>query len=111
MKIRDLVTNWGRPDLKERITKHVDLKLRVGDVAKLAALAELYNRHEAELISDLLQAALEEVEEAFPYVEGSKIIARDEEGDPIYEDSGLTPRFQSLTKKHLQENEGFQTSA
>ncbi len=34
-----------------------------------------------------------------PYVAGSKVISTDEQGDPVYEDVGLTPRFTELTRK------------
>ena len=35
-----------------------------------------------------------------PYVAGQRVIATDEQGDPVYEDSGPTPRFIELTRKH-----------
>ncbi len=36
---------------------------------------------------------------AMPYEPGPKIISRDDQGDPVYEDVGLTPRFVELTRK------------
>jgi len=47
-------------------------------------------------------AALEELEASFPYVKGQQVIATDEEGDPLYEDIGPTPRFLALSRRHLQ---------
>jgi hypothetical protein len=44
--------------------------------------------------------ALDAVEATFPYEQGSRIIAEDELGDPVYEDTGLTPRFLALSRKH-----------
>ena len=37
-----------------------------------------------------------------PYVAGSKVIATDDQGDPIYEDTGPTPRFIELTRRNQQ---------
>ena len=34
-----------------------------------------------------------------PYVPGKKVISTDEQGDPLYEDAGLTPRFTELTRQ------------
>ena len=34
-----------------------------------------------------------------PYEPGPKVISRDDQGDPVYEDAGLTPRFIELTRK------------
>ncbi|MNP72636.1 hypothetical protein D3C76_1692300 [compost metagenome] len=54
-----------------------------------------------ELLGELVAAALEELEASFPYVQGRQVIATDEEGDPLYEDIGPTPRFLSLSRQHL----------
>ena len=35
-----------------------------------------------------------------PYVAGKRVISTDEQGDPIYEDVGPTPRFMQLTREH-----------
>jgi len=35
-----------------------------------------------------------------PYVPGQKVISTDEQGDPVYEDAGLTPRFVDLTRRN-----------
>jgi hypothetical protein len=42
---------------------------------------------------------LDEVAAAMPYEPGPKIISRDDQGDPVYEDVGLTPRFVELTRE------------
>lgn len=68
----------------------------------MRALADLCPRHPIEtIIADLLGAALQEVESRLPYQRGEKIIALDEEGDPLYEDTGPTPRFLELSRLHL----------
>ena len=45
----------------------------------------------------------EELEESFPYVQGQHVVATDEEGDPLYEDVGPTPRFLALSRRHLED--------
>jgi len=56
-----------------------------------------------ELLGELVAAALEELEASFPYVQGQKVISTDEEGDPLYEDIGSTPRFLALSRRHLRD--------
>ena len=51
------------------------------------------------IITDLLHAGLDEIAAAMPYERGPKVISRDDQGDPLYEDIGLTPRFVELTRK------------
>jgi hypothetical protein len=59
------------------------------------------------LLGELVAAALEELETSLPYVKGSKVVAVDEQGDPLYEDIGPTPRFLALSRQYLQRlNEG-----
>ncbi len=69
---------------------------------RLAALIDMYPKRTAEeLLGELVAAALEELEASFPYVQGRQVIATDEEGDPLYEDIGPTPRFLTLSRQHL----------
>ena len=35
-----------------------------------------------------------------PYVAGKRVISTDEQGDPVYEDVGPTPRFMALAREH-----------
>lgn len=103
MKFRELLETWERSAGERRMPKAYEVRLSIHDAAKLATLAEMFpGRSEQDIITDLLSTALDEIEAAFPYVQGNRIVAEDEHGDPIYEDVGLTPRFQSLTRKHLQ---------
>ncbi|MET1077832.1 MAG: pilin assembly protein [Pseudomonas sp.] len=104
MKIRDLVRQWEQ-NASGRLTRspyqvHLDLEA----AARLAALAEMYPKRSPEaLLGELIGAALEELEASLPYVKGSKVVATDEQGDPLYEDIGPTPRFLALSRKHLRE--------
>lgn len=79
---------------------HLDIEA----AARLAALAEMYpKRSPEELMGELLGAALEELEASFPYIQGQHVVATDEEGDPLYEDVGPTPRFLALSRRYLQD--------
>ncbi|MCQ4348744.1 pilin assembly protein [Pseudomonas stutzeri] len=103
MKIRDLVGEWEL-SAKGRLSKKTySIPLDLESAARLAALAEMYpKRRTEELLGELVGVALQELEESFPYVKGSKVVATDEQGDPLYEDAGPTPRFLALARKHLE---------
>ena len=108
MKISDVVQHWETSSSGALTVREYRVRLPLRDAARIAALAEMYPiRSETEIISELLSAALDELEQAMPYVAGSQVIAEDDQGDPIYEDVGPTPRFIALTEKRMQalENE------
>jgi hypothetical protein len=104
MKIRELAQHW-EASAKGRLTDTgYNIHLDVESAARLAALTEMYPKHHPEeLLGELIGAALEELEASFPYVKGNKVIATDEEGDPLYEDVGATPRFLALSRQRLQD--------
>ncbi|MFV3369690.1 pilin assembly protein [Pseudomonas sp. NY15435] len=104
MKIRELVRHWEK-NARGRMTNHqYSIPLDVETAARLAALHDMYPKRSAEdLLGELVSAALEELEASFPYVQGNKVVAHDEQGDPIYEDTGPTPRFLALSRKYLHE--------
>ncbi|MDG1581476.1 pilin assembly protein [Pseudomonas sp. GOM6] len=112
MKIRELVRHWEQ-NAKGRLTRsqfHIHLDLE--SAARLAALAEMYpKRSTEELLGELIGAALEELEASLPYVKGSKVVATDEQGDPLFEDIGPTPRFLALSRRYLQDMLSQQDSA
>ena len=102
MKVPALLRLWESTANGQLTQQEYNVRLPVEDAAKLQALAEMYPRRSLpDIITDLLSAALDDVESSLPYVRGNNIVARDEEGDPLYEDVGPTPRYLSLTKKHL----------
>jgi len=103
MKIRDLAEQWEQ-NAKGRLTETAyAIHLDVEAAARLAAIAEMYpKRTPEELLGELIGAALEELEASFPYVRGQQVVATDEEGNPLYEDVGPTPRFLELSRQHLQ---------
>ena len=101
MKFKELLDTWRQSASGARtVTEYAD-GLPVDDAARLRALADLFpGRTREQIITDLLAAALQEVAAAMPYVPGKKVISTDEQGDPVYEDAGPTPRFAELTRKH-----------
>ena len=102
MKIEQLLRLWEDAANNKLSTEAYSIRLPLDDVAKLQALAEIYPRRSIdEIISELLSAALHDVEQSLPYIKGENVVAVDEEGDPLYEDVGPTPRYLSLTKKFL----------
>ncbi|AKH69516.1 hypothetical protein IMCC21906_01841 [Spongiibacter sp. IMCC21906] len=102
MNVRDLLSLWEETAGGTLTADSFSVRLPIKDAARLKALSELYPRRSIEdLITDLLTASLDELESAMPYVRGSKVVARDELGDPLYEDIGPTPRYLSLTDKYL----------
>jgi hypothetical protein len=104
MKIRELARHWEQ-NAKGRLTRNTyQIHLDLESAARLAALCEMYPKRNAEeLLGELIGAALEELEASLPYVKGSKVVATDEQGDPLYEDIGPTPRFLALSRHYLQE--------
>lgn len=104
MKIRELVRHWEQ-NAKGRLTRNqYSIHLDLETAARLAALSEMYpKRRTEELLGELIGAALEELEASLPYVKGSTVVATDEQGDPLYEDIGPTPRFLALSRKYLQQ--------
>lgn len=102
-RIQNLVDQWQSVADDRRTETEYRVRLPLADAARLAALRDMFPaRSEEALITDLLSAALHELEDHFPYVPGKRITAEDEQGDPIHEDIGYTPQFQELTRKHLQ---------
>ena len=103
MKIRELAQNWEQTATGRMSPTGYVLHLDVEAAARLAALAEMYPKRQAEeLLGELLGAALEELEASFPYIRGQQVIETDEEGNPLYEDIGPTPRFLALSRHYLQ---------
>ncbi|MDX1800481.1 MAG: pilin assembly protein [Marinobacter sp.] len=103
MKIKDLVKYWDK-HARGRLSRDAYfMALSDQHHKRLEQLSTLYPmKSSQDLIRDLVSAALDELETSFPYEQGSKVVAFDEDGFEIYEDKGLTPRFVSLSQKHIQ---------
>jgi hypothetical protein len=101
VKFKELLDSWRQNASGARTAAEYAVRLPVDDAARLHALADLFpGRTREQIITDLLSAALQEVEAAMPYVQGKKVISTDEQGDPVYEDTGPTPRFAELTRQY-----------
>jgi hypothetical protein len=101
MSFKDLLETWRATAAQPRTATEFAVRLPLDDAARLAALAEMFpGRTPEQLITDLLSSALQEIETSMPYIAGKKVISSDEQGDPIYEDIGLTPRFVDLTRRN-----------
>lgn len=102
MKIKDLVKYWDK-HARGRLTRDAYF-MALSDQyhQRLEKLSALYPMKSSEdLIRDLISAALDELETSFPYEQGTRVVAYDEDGFEIYEDQGLTPTFVSLSQKHI----------
>lgn len=100
MKFKALLERWKKEASPAVTAQEYAIRLSLEDASRLHALAALFpGRKVPELIADLLHAGLDEVAAAMPYEPGPKIISRDDQGDPVYEDVGLTPRFVELTRE------------
>lgn len=101
VKFKQLLESWQQGATGERTAAAYSVRLPIDDAARLHALAEMYpGRTREQLITDLLSAALQEVAAAMPYVPGKKVISTDDQGDPVYEDAGPTPRFMELARRN-----------
>jgi hypothetical protein len=101
VKFKELLDSWRQNAASARTATEYAVRLPVDDAARLHALADLFpGRTREQIITDLLSAALQEVAAAMPYVQGKKVISTDEQGDPVYEDAGPTPRFAELTRQY-----------
>ena len=107
MTFKSLLDAWAAEQQPARTSETYAIHLRTEDAARVHALADLFPgiTHER-ILTDLLSVALEQVEAAIPYVPGDKVIREDDFGDPVYEDTGLTPQFLDLTKKYRRQIEG-----
>lgn len=99
--MKELLEHWQSEAAGRVTATQYPVRLDLDDAARIHALAEMFpGRAREQIITDLLHAALQELAASMPYVPGKKVISTDEQGDPLYEDAGLTPRFIELTRKH-----------
>jgi hypothetical protein len=100
VKFKSLLDRWKKTASPPKTAREYTIRLPMDDAARLHALAELFPGQPLEdLLTDLLHAGLDEIAAAMPYERGPKVISRDDQGDPVYEDIGLTPRFVELARK------------
>ena len=103
MKVRELMSSWESTRHQDDGEEKYHIRLPRRDAARLEALASLYpGMDKNEVVTQLIEVALDEVERQMPYKAGSKVVAVDEMGDPLYEDVGLTPRYLQLRHQFAQ---------
>ena len=101
MTFKALLDAWDSQQSPVKTHDTYAVHLPLEDAARVHALAELFDGVDEErVITDLLSTALDQTEAAIPYEAGIKVIREDEFGDPVYEDTGRTPRFLELVRKH-----------
>jgi hypothetical protein len=102
MRIAELIQRWSKEGHARTDVRAYMVHLPLRDAARIEALHMMYpGRSASQLMSDLIRAALDELEVAMPYIPGNRVIAEDDYGDPIYEDLGPTPKFYSLSHEIL----------
>ena len=107
MRFKELLDSWRDRAAATPAAKSYAVRLPLDEAAQLLALAEMFpGRTVEQLISELLGAAIKETAAAMPYVAGRRVISTDEQGDPVYEDVGPTPRFIALARQHRRALQG-----
>jgi len=107
VSFKELLESWRESASAPRTARRLAVHLPLDEAAQLAALAEMFPGRTAEqLITELMSVALRQVAAAMPYVAGKRVISSDEQGDPIYEDVGPTPRFMELTRRFRAQLQG-----
>jgi hypothetical protein len=101
VKFKPLLDRWKKDLPPLRTATEYAVRLPLDDASRLHALVELFpGLTVEEIVTDLLHTGLDEIAAAMPYEPGPAVISRDEYGDPLYEDIGMTPRFVELVRKH-----------
>jgi hypothetical protein len=101
MSFKSLLDSWSSQEPRITTDRDYSVRLSIDDAARIHALVDLYPGMDVErIITDLISASLYELEAAMPYVPGERVIREDDHGDPVYEDTGPTPRFLELAREH-----------
>lgn len=107
MSFKTLLESWSNQEAPATTDEHFSVRLPIIDAARLHALVDLYPGTDVErIITDLMSTSLDELEAAMPYVPGERVIREDDHGDPVYEDTGPTPRFLELVRQHQKKLQG-----
>ena len=110
MKASDLLNIWEAPDNSRLTPKQVSLRLPVHVAARISALCDMYpKKTKTEIMGDLLTAALDQLQEAFPSVKGKFLTeSPDAEGYKLvslYEEIGPARAFYNLSNHYYIEFE------
>lgn len=88
----DLLQDWTARQLSQRQKVTRTISLYDTDMVKVKALAAVFGISEQEVVASIIHHGLFELESKIPYEQGSKVI-RVEEGEDVYEDIGVMPRY------------------
>ena len=118
MKTIHLHDVWSGPDNSRLVSKQFSFRLPVHLAAKIAALGDMYpQKNRTQLVSDLLTAAMDNLEVNLPFEKGqsdtteneyyAKLHAEQEgyEHEKAYMITGARSRFRRLTNKYYKEFE------
>lgn len=99
----ELIQEWEARQLLHRQKVPMQVSVFDTDRVKIQALAAVYNLSEQEIVASVLHHGLFELETRMPYQKGTRVI-RVEEGEEIFEDIGMMPRYiakiHELTRGH-----------
>lgn len=88
----ELLKDWENRQHVQRQKVTRSVSLYDTDVVKVKALAAVFQLSEQEVIASILHHGLFELESRIPYEKGQRVI-RVEEGEEIFEDVGMMPRY------------------
>ncbi len=98
--VKSLLSHWHEIAQDTQTKVNVTLPIPHEDWVRIQAFATTYNVTNEQIIQDIFHESLNELEASIPYIPGPTVI-RVEDGDPIYEDVGLMPRYLKAKKEFL----------
>jgi len=106
MKTKELPTIWGTPEPSRLTPKQLSIRLPILVSAKIQALCDLFPRKtKTEIIGDLLDSALEALEDELPMTKGEQSDYDEQLQEAIFVAAGIRGKYLRLTKKYLKELE------
>ena len=100
MNAHELVEQWESAGQEPLTAQEYAIRLPVSVAAKVTALAEVYPQHPIEcILRDLIGLALDEVEAALPQSAEGRIVSEDDEGNPIFDQTGRAVRYQACVER------------
>ena len=98
----DILARWRQEAQDAEVTESFNITVNQSDLHRLRALAQTFNQSIESITTELLHAAINEIEAGMPYEAGEKVI-RVEEGQEIYEDAGPTPIYLAALNQQQQD--------
>lgn len=105
MKASDLKSSWTTRDNKRLTSKQYSIRLPVHIAARISALCEMFpSKTRTDIMADLLDSALEELEESFGH-HYSEEKAEEVDGLIVCPDIGLYGDYARIANKYFEELE------